>query len=519
MTDVFHQKENKPKRVLLISFRNKELVAVAYKLRERGVDIVYWTGGKTDEWHVAANDKKNFPHTIFHDSIDCLQAIPAPGVLPSQFAPVGVELVHSMLACESQVLSMMNSVDYTALSVSRKKQIYYEYLRYWHGVLIHFKIDAVLSHDIPHAVYDYVIWCLAEKMGIKSIMYVAPLLPNRLLFFDDFLKFNELQAEYEKTLQENVSVNNLSPDLQGYYLDQVSKNKTINFHQYCVKKRLEPLTNALRPFPSARALLRNLRRHTFIKITYAYAKMLFRKEEMPSLDRLVLGGFALRKKFYEWNKLNRSFKKEYESFARYPDLSKKFIYVPLHMQPERSTSAQGDIFVSQKLMLDILSAALPKDWVMYVKEHPAQWSIRRTHMGRYAGYYREMAHIKNVVLVPMEVPSAEMINKAQTVATVTGTSLWEAVLSGKPSLTFGYNWFMHCDGVFMISDVVSAMGALEKIKNGYLPDEKRVLSFFVALDRVSVVGYGRTRRNKTREIPEDERIENLFLGYYQRLIK
>ena len=519
MTDIFHQKKDKPKRVLLISFRNAELVAVAHKLREHGVDVVYWIGGKTKEWHTAANDKKNFQRTIFHDSLDCLQAIPAPGVDPSQFAPVGLDLARSMLACESQVLSMMNSVDYTALSVSRKKQIYYEYLRYWHGVLTHFKIDAVLSHDIPHGVYDYVIWCLAEKMGIKSIMYIAPLLPNRLLFFDDFLKFNELQEEYKKTLQENVSIDNLSPDLRSYYLDQIAKNKTINFHQSRVKSRVEPLANALRPFPSMRALLRNLRRHTFVKTAYAYTRMLFRKEEMPSLDRFILGGFALRKKFYEWNTLNRSFKREYESFARYPDLSKKFIYVPLHMQPERSTSAQGDIFVSQKVMLDILSAALPKEWVIYVKEHPAQWAIRRTHMGRYAGYYREMAEIRNVTLVPMEVPSAELINKAQTVATVTGTSLWEAVLSGKPSLMFGYNWFMHCDGVFLISDVTSAMSALEKIKNGYTPDKNRVLSFFVALDRVSVVGYGRTKRNKTREIPEDERLENLFLGYYQRLIK
>ncbi len=519
MIDIFSSKKDKPARVLLVSFRNKELVTVAHKLRERGVEIVYWTGGKTKEWRAASNDKKNFPRTIFHDSIDCIQAAPAPGVDPSQFAPVGVDLARSMLACESQVLSMMNSVDYTALSVSRKKQIYYEYLRYWHGVLTNFKIDAVLSHDIPHAIYDYVIWCLAEKMDIKSIMYVAPLLPNRLLFFDDFLKFNELQAEYKKTLQEDVSIDNLSPDLKSYYLDQVSKNKTINFHNFCVEKRLGPLTNALRPVPSMRAIWKNLRRHTFVKTAYAYARMLFSKEEIPNLDRLVLGGFALRRKFYEWNKLNRSFKREYENVTRYPDFSKKFIYVPLHMQPERSTSAQGDIFVSQKLMLDILSAALPEGWAIYVKEHPAQWAIRRTHMGRYAGYYREMAEIRNVTLVPMEVPSAELINKAETVATVTGTSLWEAVLSGKPSLMFGYNWQMHCEGVFRISDVASAVSALEKIKNGYTPDKNKVLAFFVALDRVSVVGHGRTKRNKTREIPEDERLENLFLGYYQRLIK
>lgn len=520
MKDLRKIARERPLRVMLDCFMTKHSVSVAYKLRERGVEIVYWTGDHMTFWESARKDKKSFPNTIFHHGIDYLQAIPAPGVDVSKFEPPGIQLTRSMLECESQVLRMMDAVDYSNLPLSRKKHIYYEYLKYWNGVLTHFNIDAILFQDIPHTVCDYVVFSLAKKLGIKTIMYTALKFPDRLIFLnDDFPEYKEVKREYERALAENVSLKDLSPDLQKFFYNQTNwKNSGASFYDHYAKGRDEKIVHAMRIIPSIESIVRNIRQFTFPQTTYWYFKMLFGKKRMASLDNLVLSGFALRRKMRAWGKIKGGFKKEYVQFAKIPDFSKKFVYVPLHMQPERTTSTHGDIFVDQILMVDVLSAALPEGWMLYVKDHPAQWIARRAHLGRYTGYYRTLSQIKNVLLVPPETSTKDLMEKSEAVATVIGTALIEGVLLGKPGLMFGNESHMHCEGIFKIYDTAGARVALEKIKSGYAPDQAKVLAFLVALDRVSVPGHSRSKRNKTREITDDEAVEYLFNAFYKRLM-
>ena len=137
-------------------------------------------------------------------------------------------------------------------------------------------------------------------------------------------------------------------------------------------------------------------------------------------------------KIFKYFKQN--IKKEYAGVQVRPDLNKKFIYVPLNYQPERTSSPQGDMFVDQILMIEILSAAIPAGWVIYVKEHPTQWLFTGLNFtnSRYQGYYKKIAKIKNVALIPIEVDTYTLISRSQAVASVTGTAVWEAAL--KPAI-------------------------------------------------------------------------------------
>ncbi len=508
----------RPLRVLLDGFRSKHLVGVAYKLREKGIEIAYWTGTpRRYAYRMALEDKKNFPDTIFHHGLDCIRAIPAQKVNTSRFEPPGRELLHSMLQCESEVLSMMDAVDYSNISASRRKQIYYDYVKYWYGVLTHFKIDAVLFHDMPHTAYDYVIFCLAQKLGIRSVMYSAYQLPDRLFFLRDSLQFEELEQEYQKILSESITLNDLSEDLQEYYLDQTRDKPNTNFHKYFAGGREKELARIMRIIPNVASVVKNIKHLSFPRTAYWYIKILFQKKEIASLDGLVLSWFALRRRYYRWEKIKQGFRNEYEQFITAPDLSKKFVYVPLQVQPEKSTSAQGGVFTNQILMLDILSAALPLGWELYVKEHPAQFVGRRMHLGRFHGYYKKMVGIKNVHLLPINTDSRILIKNAQAVATVTGTSAWEAVLLGTPALMFGASWQMHCDGVFRVSEAGTTRAAFEKIQDGGRPVKEKVIAFLAAIDRTSVRGHERVGRTKTREMSDEEATEHLFNGYYKKL--
>lgn len=223
--------------------------------------------------------------------------------------------------------------------------------------------------------------------------------------------------------------------------------------------------------------------------------------------------------------MKQSFKKEYVRYQTIPDYTKKYIYVALHNQPERSTGTEGGVFVDQIAMIDLLSYVVPHDWVIYVKENHMQWVIARTHKGRFKGYTKEIAEKKNVFVVPVETSTFDLIRNAQVVAAVTSTAAWEAVLRDKPALVFGYTWYMYCDGVFRISDLESAGNAIKKIQHGYKPDQQKVINFLKAADDTLILGYLNQRTRdmvdlNTLLIKEDtENIESLSEELYKELIE
>lgn len=82
--------------------------------------------------------------------------------------------------------------------------------------------------------------------------------------------------------------------------------------------------------------------------------------------------------------------RRYAQLARRPKEGEKFIYVPLHMQPELTTCPLGGQFADQLLMVRMLSAHLPKGYRLYVKEHPDQLRHTLTHpSARSAEFYDE----------------------------------------------------------------------------------------------------------------------------------
>ena len=112
-------------------------------------------------------------------------------------------------------------------------------------------------------------------------------------------------------------------------------------------------------------------------------------------------------------------------------------------------------------MIEILAAVVPNNWLIYVKEHPYQWLPRGAKYFdyRYAGFYEKIQRIKNVRLVPVTTDTFTLIERAQTVATITGTAGWEAVLRGKSALCFGYSWYRHCPGIWRVNDAATCRAA------------------------------------------------------------
>jgi len=121
-----------------------------------------------------------------------------------------------------------------------------------------------------------------------------------------------------------------------------------------------------------------------------------------------------------------------KSFGIQPKSGDKFIYFPLHLNPEYSTLYQGGMITDQLVLIEMLSKSIPSNWTVLVKEHPATIKFRL----RPKKFYKKISSFPNVFFIRTFEDTHKIISRSSMIATISGTSAWEAILRGKPVLTF-----------------------------------------------------------------------------------
>ncbi len=510
-------------RIVVFDFHSKMMIEVIRALQSRSIKIIYWTAGKRDFMNDAFENKEMFPNTIFHNADDATSAIPAREIDVSSFEPVGRNFIKQLLECELRSLLMMESIDRTSVSLMKKVRMYHGYLKYWYGVLTILKPDAIIYNDAPHKSYKYIVYCVAKHLGIKQVMLRNTQIGGRMFLADDTEDYKTLQRRIKVNEDKNFTLDDLSIDVKDYYEKQKSVDESPFYaRSENIKKRTRMMSRFL---PSIKTVIKNIKNLTFLKTSYLYIRMLFTKRTLPSIEPFRRPVWKIKLQEKKWKKIKDEFKNEYMKHQVKPDYSKKYIYVALQRQPERSTLTDGDVFVDQILMIDILSHVIPSDWVIYVKESQIQWTGPRSHAGRFKGYTEEISRKDNVYVVPIETSTFDLIKNSQTVAGVTGSPPWEAILRGKPSIAFGYTWYVYCDGVFVAHDVESAKRALEKIQAGFTPDQQKIINFLKAFDESTICGYRDNRFKDGDDLniklikDDSENIKSITEGLYRELTR
>jgi len=125
-------------------------------------------------------------------------------------------------------------------------------------------------------------------------------------------------------------------------------------------------------------------------------------------------------------------------FQRLPEsdlAQRKYVYLPLHKEPEIAINLQAPGWRNQKNLIALLSTALPFGYQLLVREHRFNLGRRPTR------YYRDITSYPNVVLIDALDDQFKYLQHAAVIVTDNGSSGWEGLLYGKKVLQLAESFY------------------------------------------------------------------------------
>ena len=312
---------------------------------------------------------------------------------------------------------------------SHKMLNLHEYIDYYHILsdaigqkIIEREITHAIFFDIPHLAIDTLIYDVCVSMDIQVII-LTQVFPDQLFSMSRIEDFGKCHLDIENAPE--YSLNN-SGQLDLWYMEKGWQKK------------------------GPRGRFRFV--HAIRLLTYLGLKSPKSLFNLKYVAQLVTRMSRIVEVLPEWrDPFHKFFDHDYLDYLEYlvgsednlVDFSIPYIYVPLHLQPEMTTSALGGIYRDQLLMLEHLHQLLPIGWKILVKENPKQGPFARGSM-----FFHRLNRLKNVLMVPSDTNTNTLTKNSKIVATVTGTAGWEAIQMGIPAITFGNAWFNSLPGVF-----------------------------------------------------------------------
>ncbi len=269
------------------------------------------------------------------------------------------------------------------------------YFNYFYSIIMEKGIEVILISCVPHVGSDYLLYLIGKYLRKRVIIFYQSILPNRFFYTEKFEDFGNFDKYLKRFDNEGILLKpDYKPDLPYMKGSGKRKGKTeftlANFFERAFRKICE-----------------NKRKNEY-------------KKKMGEVEQKAI------------------------------DFRKPFIYFPLQLNPELTTTSLGGDFFDQVLAIERLSCILPEGWKIYVKENPKQ-----TYFMRGEFFFRRLQSLSDVVFVSKTMCTYDLINKSRIVATVTGTAGWEAITSGKNVIVFGNAWYKNFPGAHRFSDEMS----------------------------------------------------------------
>lgn len=145
--------------------------------------------------------------------------------------------------------------------------------------------------------------------------------------------------------------------------------------------------------------------------------------------------FQLTLEYYRRLFLNRRQAGFFRRFDEPALREMKYIYIALHKDPEQALNHQAPFWTNQLNTIALLSTALPNGYRLLARE-------QRNNSGRRpTAWYRNAARLPGVVLIDGFDDQFKYIRNADLVVTDNGSTGWESLLLGRPTITLADTYY------------------------------------------------------------------------------
>ena len=481
------------KNVIYINCWVEPWIKVAQQLQDEfGYKPVWWIGySKEDNSHQII--PQQFPDIIYQDNADAWKGrFPKEVEEKAPYYYLDVDFLRRHSQHELQAIKMMDRMDQDLRSFNfmERQRHFRNMLKSWMAAMDIVKPDLVVSTAIPHRLYDYVLFWLCEEKNIPFLTINHTSFPGRFYFSkNEFYSLKELFIDDWKEYELSESVTDIIPPdilssfetakkeydvaMPYYMVDQFKAQKKATSSFFMLKRWIKKFSTVYRPYLLGKPADCTVISHC------AYDKRANKKYEesegnIYQHERMILKA----------NKYKKYLQQTYESLTTAPNYKEQYVVHFLHYQPEATTCPGGDIFVDQRLCVEVLLKNLPSNYKIYVKEHPSQFMrFMIGHTGRMRDLYDDLIKNDRVKLISTKIDSFELIKHAKAVSTITGTVGWEAMVRHKPVIAFGLYWYEnYTKGVLRITNEDSAKKLQNFIEN-YQYDEHSLLAYLAAVGK------------------------------------
>ena len=310
----------------------------------------------------------------------------------------------------------------TTLSFRKKKEYYLNLLNFWIEFFKKNKdLKLIIYESHPHMPQDIFPYYISKKMGIDCYILKSTSIENSILFDrnltsePNYYEFNDIYSS------ENFKENFNQPTSKEMFSKKINNTK-----------HLDIMNNFFYYLFSRMRLIRNF------KILYKRNKANYHN-----------GSFLRYLFLIFYREVEKTYFRFFLKRQPFPDLKRNYFYFSLHYQPERSTDPQAANYTFQLLVLKILDRVIPKDYIVYVKEHPRQYAdnfpdVRKIHF-RDKKFYQDIKKLKNIELINFNSNTFELLKNSKLNISCTGSNVWEGLTKyHTPGIHFGSTWLNLC---------------------------------------------------------------------------
>jgi hypothetical protein len=412
---------------------------------------------------------------IFHSIWDAMLGRPPASLSgePKLSVPPDAYLLERLFPYEAITLQMLERLNYQNMRIQDLRRFYLKYVSYWCGIINIIRPNAVIFQSVPHMGYDYVFYALCQVFGIRTLIVERTYLPDRLILIEKIDEMPSPESKQEIKIETNRCFEYKTQSSENVLREEFLVEIENRENYYDMHNRAFQL-----PGSSKLSLLKILK--TLVLPGRSFLGILLRRL-FKLLNPFFTSIYGLTYPqppliVYLWHLCKDSIHRIslmliYESHVETPDFGSDYAYFPLQYQPERTSIPMGGVFADQLSALDILTHSLPPGWTVYVKEHPREFTgvvPQSVRLARSKQFYKTLCNYdhRKVRLVSPSVSSDELIRNSKCVVTLTGTTGWEAVQRGIPTIVFGVPWYIHCPGVHPVTSVDSCSKVIGEIAAG-----------------------------------------------------